>query len=92
MQKKFPATRITSTSAPRKCTQVSTVARFFGEMRRPEETVQNHHQTDQQSGICKNVREWRHFKNRPSTGTSKRSNGGASHEIVFESVRSRRIG
>src|SRR5262249_4908730 len=29
-QKKFPAATITSTNAPRKCTHVSTVARFFG--------------------------------------------------------------
>src|SRR5271156_120701 len=36
MQKKLPATRITRTRAPRKCTQVSTVARFFGEIDGPK--------------------------------------------------------
>src|SRR5271156_5133151 len=74
-QKKFPAQSSTSTNAPRKCTQLNTVARFFGASVGPKSPCAIITTLMASSGIESKVREWRQPRNRPITGTRSRSNG-----------------
>src|ERR1700730_4998443 len=73
-QKKLPAQSSTSTSAPRKCTQVKTVARFFGASVGPNNPCTIIIMLISSSGICSTVRECRHFKKWSTPGTRNKSN------------------
>src|ERR1700686_321298 len=72
-QKKLPAQSSTSTKAPRKCTQVKTVARFFGARAGPNNPCRIMITLINSSGICSTVRECRHFKKWPTPGTRNKS-------------------
>src|ERR1700686_26242 len=79
-QKKFPAQSSTSTRAPRKCTQVKTVARFFGASVGPNNPWRIIIILMSSSGICSTVRECRHFKKWPIPGTRNKSNSEEARE------------
>src|ERR1700736_255477 len=73
-QKKLPAQSSTSTKAPRKCTQVNTVARFLGASVGPNNPWKIIITLINSSGICSTVRECRQFKKWPTPGTRNKSN------------------
>src|ERR1700736_5290421 len=73
-QKKLPAQSSASTKAPRKCTQVKTVARFLGASVGPNNPCRIIITLTSSSGTCSTVRECRHFKKWPTPGTRNRSN------------------
>src|SRR3984957_8031238 len=73
-QKKLPAQSSTNTSAPRKCTQLNTVARFLGASVGPSNPCKIMIMLMSSSGICSTVRECRHFKKRPTPGICNKSN------------------
>src|ERR1700730_7196430 len=83
-QKKLPAQSSTSTKAPRKCTQVKTVARFFGASAGPNNPCTIIIMLISSTGICSTVRECRHLKKWPTPGTRNKSNS--------EELRERSIG
>src|SRR6185369_14451408 len=73
-QKKFPAKRRTSTSAPRKCTHVKVVARFFGASCGPNNPCTIMAALIMKTGIWSRVRAWRCLSRLPARGTRNRSN------------------
>src|ERR1700674_606864 len=73
-QKKLPAHSSASTRAPRKCTQLKTVARFFGASVGPNNPCRIMTTLISRSGICSTVRECRHLRKRPNPGTRNKSN------------------
>ena len=78
MQKKLPAQSSTNTNAPRKCTQLNTVARFFGASDGPKRPWAIMAPLTSSRGIASTVREWRHCRKLPSPGTRSKSNGEGS--------------
>src|SRR5271167_3274527 len=77
-QKKFPAHSSTSTSAPRKCTQLNVVARFFGASDGPSNPSRIIAKLTISSGICKTVWRWRQWNKPRNPGTCIKSKGGGS--------------
>src|ERR1700688_267047 len=73
-QKKLPAQSSTSTRAPRKWTQIKTVARFFGASVGPNNPCRIMITLMSSRGICSTVRECRHFKKCPTPGIRNKSN------------------
>src|SRR6185295_19022352 len=73
-QKKFPATSRTSTSAPRKCTQLIVVARFLGASDGPKKPCRIINTLSNRRGIWKSVRACRHRSSRPRSGVWNKSN------------------
>ncbi len=72
-QKKLPAHSSTTTRAPRKCTQLSVVARFLGASAGPNNPSRIIATLTISSGICRKVRAWRHRNKRPIPGARNKS-------------------
>src|SRR5271163_2227999 len=77
-QNKFPAHKRTRTRTPRKCSQLSVVARFFGARDGPNNPWRIIITLMTSRGACRTGRAYRQRNSRPSAGTRIRSKDGGS--------------